>query len=67
MRKILTPPGRLLALVARRPFPFLLRVDPFVCGTPPTNSVDTRRSDRHAPQTNREFAEAAIRMFRTLC
>ncbi len=66
MRKILTPPGRMLALIARLAFPSLLRVDPGTSSMASTNSPHSRPSDARAPQTNREFADAAIRINRTL-
>lgn len=61
MRSILTPLRRMASLTARMTSPFLRQMEP---GT--SRGPDSRHSGAHAPQTNREFADAAIRACRTL-
>ncbi|MHA7680799.1 hypothetical protein [Cupriavidus sp. PET2-C1] len=75
MRKILMPSSwmtaltalsALTALAARLASPFLHRIEPGTASMAPTKDLDLRNRDAHAPRTNREFADAAIRLSRTL-
>lgn len=65
MRKIVPPSGRMTALTARLASPFLRQIE---SGTScmALQGPDTRNPVAHATQTNREFADAAIRACRTL-
>lgn len=66
MRRILTPFRRMTSLTARMTSPFLRQIEPGTSSMAPTRGPDSRHSGAHAPQTNREFADAAIRTCRTL-
>ncbi|MDF3835983.1 hypothetical protein P3W85_23965 [Cupriavidus basilensis] len=66
MRKILNLAGRVAPPVARLASALFRRGGPGTSGAAPGGYPDGWNPDEHAPLTNREFADAAIRVSRTL-
>jgi hypothetical protein len=66
MRKISTTSDRMSALTARLASPFLRQINPRTSSTATASHQASRNSGAHALPTDREFADAAVRMSRTI-